>query len=157
MYAYNAWANARVLEVVSALSEEQFSRVIPSSFPSVRDTLAHVVAGEWIWLRRWRGENPSVLPAWLERPTLAVLREQLAQVELERDEFLATLDEDATRRVLAFRFLSGTPAEAVLLDLLLHVVNHSTYHRGQLATLVRQLGTTFVATDLQAFAGAPLD
>jgi uncharacterized damage-inducible protein DinB len=64
------------------------------------------------------------------------------------------LDPAALGRTVAFRFLSGNAGEATLVSLLLHVVNHSTYHRGQLATLFRQVGVAPPQSDLLLFPAA---
>ena len=61
-FAYNEWANARLLGAVTDLSNEQFTKDLGSSFRSIRDTLSHIVAVEWVWLRRWKGESPLAAP-----------------------------------------------------------------------------------------------
>jgi uncharacterized damage-inducible protein DinB len=58
LYRYNQWANDRVFEVVSTLTRQEFTTDLGNSYPSVRDTLTHVVWAEWIWLQRWKGESP---------------------------------------------------------------------------------------------------
>ncbi len=58
---YNYWARDRQLETCAALTPEQFLKPLGGSFPSVRDTLAHLIAVEWIWLERWRGRSPRTL------------------------------------------------------------------------------------------------
>ena len=84
LYDYNAWANARSLGAAEPLTPEQFLRDLGSSFPSVRDTLAHVLAAEWIWLRRWLGESPSGLLPAAEFPSVRSLRDRSAAIERER-------------------------------------------------------------------------
>jgi len=59
LYEYDRWANKRVLQAVSALSAEQFTRDLGGSFRSVRDTLVHIIAGEWGWLAYWKEWSPS--------------------------------------------------------------------------------------------------
>ena len=152
-YAFNEWANARYVTAAAELSDEAFTRTIPSSFPSIRDTLGHVVAAEWIWLQRWLGESPAAQPSWVAAASLVALRRELDAVESSRQRFLASLDADRIGQTVSFRFLSGKPGEASLISLLLHVVNHSTYHRGQLATLFRQVGAVPPGTDLVLFPG----
>jgi len=61
LFAHNYWARDRQLQACAALSGEQFLRPLGNSFPSVRDTLAHLLAVEWLWLERWRGRSPRVL------------------------------------------------------------------------------------------------
>jgi uncharacterized damage-inducible protein DinB len=151
LYAYNRWANRRVLDVAARLSPEQLSRDLGSSFPSVRETLAHVLAGEWIWLTRWRGSSPPGLPESWDLSSLEVVRAQWAEVEADQRAFVEGLDEAALDRVVAYRDTRGDPYENPLGQLLRHVVNHSTYHRGQVVTMLRQLGAEAVATDLVLF------
>jgi hypothetical protein len=62
LYAYDDWANDRLVAALAGLSEEQFTRKIVSSFSSVRDTLSHIAATEWIWLQRWTGTSPLQPP-----------------------------------------------------------------------------------------------
>jgi uncharacterized damage-inducible protein DinB len=147
LYTYNAWANARFFEAIEGLDETRRTAPLESSFPSVIATLGHIVGAEWIWLSRWQGTSPSASPGWLESPKLEALRARLSGVESERAAFLSGLTDEDLERPLAYRTLDGTAHTTRLLDLLLHVVNHSTYHRGQLTTLLRQAGGAPPATD----------
>lgn len=151
LFAYNCWANARLLRVIGSLHDEQLSAEIESSFPSILETIAHIVGAEWGWLRRWKGESPTALPDWLEDPSFEQLSARLADVESERDWFLASLTDEDLERELSYQTLDGTPHRDRLAALFLHLVNHSTYHRGQLTTMLRQVGGTPVATDLVLF------
>jgi len=74
LYDYNAWANHRSLEAASSLTPEQFTHALGSSFSSVRDTLAHIYGGEWIWLERFQGRSPSSLPQADQFPDFAGLQ-----------------------------------------------------------------------------------
>lgn len=150
-YAYNAWANARVAGVLAGLDPDRLTMPLASSFPSVIATFAHLVAAEWLWLERWRGTSPPSFPPWLDDPTLPDLLARLDAIEIERAAFLDGLSDADLRDAVSYRTLSGEPYDQPLGDLLLHVVNHSTYHRGQLTTLVRQAGGTPVATDYVLF------
>ena len=62
LYDYNAWADRRVLQAAGALSQEQFVKPMGSSFSSVRDTLAHILGVEWLWLERFQGRSPASIP-----------------------------------------------------------------------------------------------
>lgn len=151
LFAFNEWANARVFRAASELSPEQFTRHVTSSFPSIRDTLSHIVAAEWLWLRRWKAESPSSAPDWSVAPDLMTLQRALGDVEAERRAFLKSLrDQDLTQE-LVYRNLSGEEFRKVLGGLLTHLVNHSTYHRGQITTLFRQVGADPPATDFLLF------
>lgn len=149
LFSYTEWANARMIECARGLSGEQFTRHVDSSFPSIRDTLAHIVLAEWIWLQRWKGTSPAARPQWsLEEPSLGTIVENLEAVQNERRELLASLTDEHLHRELAYRTLNGDPHTNRLGDLMAHVANHSTYHRGQLTTMLRQVGAAPPPTDL---------
>lgn len=145
---YDAWARGRTLDAAEALSPADFERDLGSSFPSVRATLVHVLSADWIWLRRWLGESPSAKPDDWRLETLADIRALWDDVAAERARFLADLDDAALDRVVSYRDLSGRAWDNPLHQLLRHAVNHATYHRGQLTTMLRQLGAQPVSTDL---------
>lgn len=151
LYAYNEWANARLFLAAAQLDQAVFAEPRGNSFSSIRDTLAHIATSEWVWLRRWRGESPAAVPEWgsLERAT--ALMQKLSEIEGDRAEFLRGLADDDLARPLSYRNLKGEEYSQPLVDQLLHVVNHSTYHRGQIATLSRQGGFPAPATDLIVF------
>ena len=151
LFAYDAWANALVFEAAAALSEEQLVHSVASSFPSVGGTLAHMVGAEWVWLRRWLGESPRGFPDWVAKPVLADLRARLSAVEQECETFVAGLSDGDLGRVVSYRNLAGQAFSDPLDSLIRHVVNHSTYHRGQVATQLRQLGLKPPSTDLIVF------
>jgi uncharacterized damage-inducible protein DinB len=155
LLAYGSWANGLVFDAASGLSEEQLAHSVASSFPSVRGTLAHIVGAEWIWLRRWRGVSPDSFPDWVAHPALDDVKARLAAVEQEREAFVAGLADADLGRVISYRTLRGQACSDPLGNLVLHVVNHSTYHRGQVATQLRQLGITPPSTDLIVFLRQP--
>jgi len=148
LFAYGGWANALVFEAASALSEDQLHQSVASSFPSVGGTLAHIVGAEWVWLRRWLGESPSNFPDWVTKPVYADLRARLSAVEQEREAFLGGLSDADLSRTVSYRTLGGQTFSDPLGNLMKHVVNHSTYHRGQVVTQLRQLGQKPPSTDL---------
>jgi len=148
LYGYNRWANARSLEAAAAVSTEDFTREVGGSFASLRGTLAHMYGAEWIWLQRWKGISPRQLPFSLEFPDAASIRSRWQAVENERQVFLDALDPARLAEVLSYVNLQGQTFAYPLRRMLQHVVNHGTYHRGQITTLLRQLGAAPLATDL---------
>jgi uncharacterized damage-inducible protein DinB len=151
LFEYTAWANARTFEAVAELSAEQFTKELTSSFPSIRDTLAHILGAEWVWLKRWQGESPGKLLAGPDYPTVASLRERFAAIEAERRTFIASLPEERLGASFDYRDLAGNPSRLPYLASMQHVVNHGTYHRGQVTTMLRQVGAKPVSTDLSRF------
>ncbi len=151
LFEYNAWANTRVLGAVESLASEEFLRDLKNSFPSVRDTLVHILGAEWIWLRRWNGESPPAGLAATECSTVASLKDRFAAIERERQTFLKSLSEEGLAKPFAYRDLAGNAHTLPLVHSLQHVVNHGTYHRGQVTTMLRQLGKKPVGTDMSRF------
>ena len=151
LYSYTEWANAQFLDAIRGLSEEQYSRELVSSMPTIRDTMAHIVMAEWVWLRRWKGDMPTALPEWMQAPALATTEAELRAIEAERAAFLDTLSDDDLVQPLTYRKFNGDVFTDRLVDLLQHVANHSTYHRGQLTTMFRQVGAVPPSTDVTVY------
>ena len=151
LFDYNYWARDRQLEACAALTEEQFLRPMGNSFSSVRDTLAHLVAVEWVWLERWLGRSPTKLGGGEYSaetfPTLGTVRERWRTVEGNMRSYLSGLQDSALERPLSYTNFKGERWTYPLWQTLVHVVNHQTYHRGQITTLLRQLGTSAPAID----------
>lgn len=151
LYDYNAWANRHTLDSCNSLSEEQFTRDLKSSFPSVRDTLVHIVSAEWIWLERWHGRAPAALPIAADYPNLESVRRRFSEMDRNLVDYTASLKADDLQRVISFKRITGEVLSQPLWRLLHQVSNHGTYHRGQIATMLRQLGAKPVSTDLLIF------
>ena len=81
LYDYNRWADRRILTVTGTLAGDDFIRPMGNSFSSVRDTLAHILSGEWIWLERWQGRSPKTLLDAATFPTLQALESRWKKVE----------------------------------------------------------------------------
>jgi uncharacterized damage-inducible protein DinB len=154
-FRYNRWANQRTLGAAATLSDDDLDRDTRSSFPSVRRTLVHILASEWIWLRRWKGESPTDTPAGWQALDLMGIRSAWDSIEVERDQWLSTLSESDLDRVIEYRNTRGEPHERTVWLMLRHVVNHSSYHRGQVTTMLRQLGASAASTDLVYFGAEP--
>ena len=154
LYEFNAWANARTLDAASVLDPEQCTRDLASSHPSVRDTLVHTMAAELIWLRRWQGESPRSLLAPSEFPTHESVRERWAEVGRELSDFARAVTDESLAGVITYTNTRGEVWSYPLGHMMQHVVNHSSYHRGQVTTMLRQLGAPAVATDFLLYLDA---
>jgi uncharacterized damage-inducible protein DinB len=158
LYEYDRWANNRVLRAVSALSVEEFTRDLGGSFDSVRGTLVHIVGSEWGWLTCWK--EPAVSSAfvtdlWTRQdvlfsptafPDFFAVQLKWAEVEREQFEFVSQITDESLGRMLPI----GT-TQISLAHLMQHLANHSTYHRGQVAHMMRQLAAEPCATDFAMF------
>ena len=158
LYEYDRWANTRVLQAASFLSAEEFTRDLSGSFRSVRDLLLHIIGGEWIWLAYWKAQshgsalltdlktrrdalfNPDVFP------NAAAVQLTWSEIEKEQTEFVDQVTNELLEKMLPFR-----TTQLRLAHLMQHLANHSTYHRGQVALMMRQLDANPVATDFHVF------
>ena len=137
---HNYWARDCQLRACAQLSAEQFLRPVGGSFPSLRDTLAHMLAVEWIWLERWKGKSPKTLIPASEFPSVEAMVERWGAVEHDLREYLAGLDEAALARPLSIVSTRGEQWTYPLWRMIAHLLNHQGYHRGQVTTLLRMLG-----------------
>jgi uncharacterized damage-inducible protein DinB len=170
LYAYNRWANERLFAALEKVGDDRFNMQVQSSFPSLRETMFHILFAEWLWLKRWQGisprasvPDPDASPAtWAtlspggsppveELATVTELKDFAASIERERQEFLRGLDERALQAPLKFRDMAGNPYAEPLAQLMQHLVNHGTHHRGQATTMLRQIGAETAALDMLYF------
>jgi uncharacterized damage-inducible protein DinB len=151
LYDYNSWANHRSLQAAEKLTNEQFTRPLGSSFTSIRDTLAHIYGAEWIWLERFQGRSPSALPDVAQFADLSSLRERWLEHEQSLLTFVNGITQSDLDREMEYKTLKFGVYRNPLWQSLQHVVNHGTYHRGQVTTMLRQLGAQPILTDLMHF------
>lgn len=151
LYRYNGWANGRMFEAVSNLTPEAFSRDLGSSYPSARDMLLHIVWAEWIWLQRWKGLSPHSVWQAADYPDLDALRARWSDVEIEQGAFLDAINRERLVAVVRYLNLQGETWQYPLWRTMYHALNHSSYHRGQLTTMLRQLGARALPTDFLVF------
>ena len=137
---YHYWARDRVLDAVEPLTPEQFTRDMGSSFRSIRDTLAHIYAAEWAWHSRWMGNSPTALLSPDMFPDLGTLRATWTDHEAKMRAFLESLPEASINLVIDYKLISGQPGSSPVWQMLQHVINHASYHRGQVTTMLRQMG-----------------
>ena len=151
LLAYNTWANRRVLDAVARLDADGLTRVLGGSYPSVQATLTHTLWAEWLWLERWQGRSPMELFTPEEFPSASEFRSRWSQVQGAQEAFLAALAPDDLQRVLGYTNRKGEVWEYALWRMIHHVVNHSTYHRGQVTNMLRLLGAQPATTDFLEF------
>lgn len=147
LYAYNRWAHERTLAYVAQLSHEQYERTLGGSFPTLRATMEHMLRAEMAWLARWQGNRRGPAPELTDCTDVAKLAACWEEYWARQSAFLATLGESDLDRPVEITLWSGLEAVEPLRQTLRHVVNHATYHRGQVTTLTRQLGGVPVGTD----------
>lgn len=151
LYRYNAWATARILQSAAPLSAGELAAPSGASFSSVRETLVHIMAAQWIWLARWQGTSPVALLDAREFPDLASLRARWDQIEEETQRFVTSLTDGDLARVVEYRNTRGERWAYPLWQQIVHQVNHATYHRGEVAAALTQLGRSPGDLDLLVY------
>jgi len=139
LFNYNDWANIKLLNAVGQLEDEEFIRELSSSFTSIRDTMVHILGAEELWLSRWQGVQGRTLLNPDDFPTYASIINPWDDFRKRLNYFLESLKEEDIKQEFKFRNLKGTPYSLILWKQMLHVTNHSSFHRGQVITMLRQL------------------
>jgi uncharacterized damage-inducible protein DinB len=152
---YNIWANDRFIKVLTSLDDGVLDLEIISSFPSIRKTLLHMWGAEDIWLQRFQGAEKPEWKAIGFEGNIQELCDLWARSSKGMLELIEQSDNNGLARRITVISMKGDRYEDELGAALQHVFNHSTYHRGQLVTMLRQAGiTTIPGTDLIAFVRA---
>jgi len=144
-YAYQQWANRRILEAAATVPFEQLTVPILSGFDPVRSTLAHMMWAQHLWLRRFMGlpRVPEIEPA--ELSDLAVIQTRWDEIDAGTNDFLAALTGE---QLAAGMPTGGGAATMPLWRAMLHQANHQTYHRGEVAAVLTHLGASPGELDL---------
>lgn len=148
MFDYNRWANDRMLVACERLTLEQWSRKLGLSWGSVHDLLTHMFAAEVIWLSRWKGDSPRSLAQAAEFPTFHDLERAWVQAELEIMQYIDSLAEKDLSREVTYTNTKGEINTYPLGNIMLHVANHCTHHRGELAAMLSVLEVPHPEDDL---------
>ncbi len=142
---YTNWASRRLLTAVEGLPPEDRERPTGISHGSILGTLAHVQFADWVWYTRVAGP--------LERPagTLEALQRDWLDIQNRWESWAASLTDSDLEREIEYRRMDGEQVRSPLWQIVLHVVNHGTLHRGQVMGMLRQLGVAPPNTDLIAY------
>lgn len=140
MIDYHYWARDRLLVPVEGLTPAQYSQDLGNSFKSIRDTMTHLYAAEWAWYERWHGRTVTALISSDQFADLAALKAAWSAHEQKMRAYINGLCDADVDRVLEYKLLSGAPGATPIGQMVQHVVNHASYHRGQVTTMLRQLG-----------------
>ncbi len=141
---YNLWANRRSLEQLAPLDLDQFEKDMGNSFPSIRQTLLHIWDAELLWVKRLQGESILFFPSTKFSGDRAAIEVKMLGTSQEWIDWVKTTPEEsfAEDRTFSFSSTDGTSYEIPGWNIITHCMNHSSYHRGQLTTMARQLGLT---------------
>jgi uncharacterized damage-inducible protein DinB len=151
MYRYNAWANAQILDATARVSPAQFVAGGGASFDSLRDTLVHAMAAQWLYLERWQGRSPTAMPAGADFADPAAVRARWDEIERATQAFVAGLTEARLAETVAYRNFKGERWAYPLWQQMLHQVNHATQHRSEAAVMLTHFGHSPGLLDLLYF------
>jgi len=152
LFAFNRWANDRVVEAARELTPEQYAAEPAPGWSSVRATLVHVADATLIWARRIGGETPAARATEAQVPTVDDVTRLFAEGHDAFDRLLPTLSAERLAAAWSYRNFEGKELRVPLWAVLRHVVNHASYHRGQVASKLGRLGVHPPATDLVFWA-----
>jgi uncharacterized damage-inducible protein DinB len=151
LFAFNAWATNRIFDAVVSLQPENISKDMSSSHGSIFATMVHLVGAEKMWLSRWVGKQDSAFLSPENVPSMGDLRNLWNTVGFETAKFLAGLDDRKLQDFFEMKTSKGEIFRHIYWQAMLHLVDHSTYHRAQVVTMMRQLGVTPPATGMIMF------
>lgn len=148
---YTAWASRRLVEAASGLTDEELTRDFQTADRNVLGTLVHTFAADRIWLARIQGHVPARFIDTEKDMHLAVLQNDWPALHEQWKQWAQGLTPDAIAAKVAYKDLKGNPYETPLWQIVLHVVNHGTHHRGQASGFLRSMGHKPPALDLIAY------
>ena len=149
---YNIWANQRILNVLGGLAEEQLDRDLGSSFPTLRKTVYHIWDVESVWYQRLQLAAPVIWPSATFTGAWAEFEQAFTRQSVMLKDFIATASDAKLAHTIEYQTTQQGIRKSAVRDAILTVFNHSTFHRGQLVTMLRQTGVTRLpATDFIVF------
>ena len=151
LHAYNSWANNRIFDGAAQLPTEQYKQDMKSSHGGIHGTLTHIVGAEKIWTSRLVGTQEMTVLKGADVDSLAELKSIWEKVGFETAKFLGTMTDKKLGETFTMKTTEGKTYTNVYWQAFQHVVNHSTYHRGQIITMMRQLGVKPPGSDLIVF------
>lgn len=147
---YMLWADRETLKAVREVRPEDLTRDAGVSFGSLLGTMSHMAGGQKIWLSRFLGQPLNYMPG-PESPDLLSWITFWEETASGINAFMAALTDEQLAGPLTWTNLKGETASLPLWQLIVHLVNHSSYHRGQVTSLLRQMGYPPPATDLSRY------
>jgi uncharacterized damage-inducible protein DinB len=146
---YNLWANERIGHLLMAQDESKLNAEQKSSFPSIAKTIFHIWDAEVIWLTRLKGGSLADWPSKKFTGSKADMLQGFIKTSTELLNFVKEKEACFVDEIIVYKSMKGDAYENSVEEILFHLVNHGTYHRGQITTLLHSAGATqMVSTDL---------
>jgi uncharacterized damage-inducible protein DinB len=146
LYAFNRWANARMLSACRELTPGQYAAEPVPGWTSVRTTVVHIAVVTELWLRGLVSDPDDHIPTETELATVDDAQRLLAMAQRRVEELLPSLTPERLATPITLR-RAGRTATLPPWAVLRHLVNHTTYHRGQVASKLKQFGVKQPETD----------
>ncbi|MGA3043485.1 MAG: DinB family protein [Bryobacteraceae bacterium] len=136
---YSAWASGLLVEAARGLTQEELTRDFGTADKSVLGTLVHIFGADRLWLVRLQGESPGVYLTEADY-RMTVLENEWPALYRRWKQWADGLTDDDAIAEVSYNDLRGNPWRQPLGQLVLHVVNHGTHHRGQVSGFLRAMG-----------------
>jgi len=146
------WGDKRVLAAAKAVDEAEYYRDRGISFGSLHNLLVHAMGAQWIWLERWKGNSPPRLVNHTDYPTREGLQDSWPVLHGEFYDFIAAQTPQSLGRAVTYKNSRGMEFTLPLEELILHTLDHGTYHRGQVNTLIKLAGGEPVSVNYFEFS-----
>jgi uncharacterized damage-inducible protein DinB len=151
--SYNVWANERLCSLVVTMPEELAHQTVVSSFPTIHKTLLHVWDAESVWWQRLKLSENVVWQSTIKEYSIEEVIMGLQQQDKLFVEWITDATVAALEHVFAYQNSKKEQFKQPVFQMLLHLFNHGTYHRGQLVTMLRELGVEKIPpTDFIVFS-----
>lgn len=138
--AYNIWASQKILDVIRSLPEEKHIAEVPSSFNSLMKTVLHMWDAESVWWQRMKLQDRLIIPSEIFKGNMKDAADGLLQQSKQWEEWIKNASDLAIDHVFQYQNSKREQFKQPIYQMVMHVFNHSTYHRGQLVNMLRQLG-----------------
>jgi uncharacterized damage-inducible protein DinB len=146
--SYNIWANNLLFDAIGQLSPDLQNKEVSSSFPSLYKTVLHVWNAESIWWQRLKLQERIISPAENFNGSFNELAHQVISLDKQWYDWINNAQEHMLQHVFLYQNSKREQFKQPVFQMLLHLFNHGTYHRGQLVTMMRELNVTKIpATD----------
>jgi len=151
MFHYHQWATQKLLDHVGSQGEAIYHRETKNSFPTISKTFSHVLSVDYLWFKRLQGIEK---PEWKEFDvsTVALTKQAFSELHQEMEVFLSSLSEEDWKATINFTNIKGDPFSNIREDMFFTFVNHSSYHRGQVTSFLRQFDLSGIPIDYIYFA-----
>ncbi|HVK96544.1 MAG TPA: DinB family protein [Flavisolibacter sp.] len=150
---YNLWANQQLLKLILSLSEEQQNMELKSSFPSLRKTALHMIDAEHIWWQRMKLQERITRPSDDFKGSMNDISQDLFQINNQWKDWIVGMQEHMLQHEFIYQNSKTEKFKKPIYQMLLHIFNHGTYHRGQIVNMLRQIGVEKIPqTDFIVFS-----